>query len=311
MSTDKIRYEKYGQTPAERVLLSILRRWEPHLKFEADGHQWLVKSASELRDDGLEFSDRTIRRVVSELKKRGIIAVRLAAHPAKKGVPSLVYWIRFCRPNGTVNPATMAPLTVPPCPGQPGHHGTVQDQCNTKNNTCNTFQSGTGEEPPVSEDQENDMKVAQDMDPALFSSTLSNGGLQLPKKPKPKKLQAKILYDDARAAYTAKFEKLTKEFLIKQTGMMKPLIALLNAEGWGYEEWAAGLDHAFGNWVGFVQYAGDSIPEHLKGSTPKLEFLSTYAPLLISYWNLNAGTVVVGLKEGSSDGVTKDEFSFT
>lgn len=82
-----------ANTHGERMVLRQIDFWYPRAKTKRDGHTWLIQSAEEFREHGVDLKKDTIWRIVRELHRREIIVKERHYHPYTK-VIGPVLWIR-------------------------------------------------------------------------------------------------------------------------------------------------------------------------------------------------------------------------
>lgn len=91
VSTAKV--SELVENRAERAVLRQIVFWYPKAKHKRNGDTWLVKSAEEFREEGVDFAPATIRRAVRALVKRGVITTTRHFHPFR-AVYGPVYFIK-------------------------------------------------------------------------------------------------------------------------------------------------------------------------------------------------------------------------
>ena len=97
MSFESSQFRKWYSIVPSRCaawLMAHLHYWHDKKTTERDGHLWVIRTYSELRDDHhCPYSERSIKRAVSSLKAGGYIDVILAPHPYRGALRSR--WLRF------------------------------------------------------------------------------------------------------------------------------------------------------------------------------------------------------------------------
>lgn len=82
-----------AKTKGESMVLRQIAFWYPKAKTERAGHTWLIQSAKEFREHGVDLEEDTIWRIVRALHKRGVIVKERHYHPYKPCIGP-VFWIR-------------------------------------------------------------------------------------------------------------------------------------------------------------------------------------------------------------------------
>lgn len=88
-----VKVSEVAYTRAERAVLRQIVFWFPKAKHVRSGRIWLVKSAKEFQEEGVDFAQATIRRAIRALVGRGVIETAKHFHPFR-AVHGPVYFIR-------------------------------------------------------------------------------------------------------------------------------------------------------------------------------------------------------------------------
>lgn len=105
---------KLTNNSAEAWLLRHLSYWGPKAKAKRGDHKYVVRTIREFIDDfDCALSERTLKRALASLLKKGIIDKFQSSHPFRKGMVRST-WLRIV--SLTVKGANVSPSKVPDCP---------------------------------------------------------------------------------------------------------------------------------------------------------------------------------------------------
>lgn len=91
---------------SEIQLLRLLSFWQGKARVHRDGRVWMIKTASELYNEGFIYSERTIKRTIKSLKEQDLIIVEHHPHPFVHGIlraswiclsDDTLKFIRYCK----------------------------------------------------------------------------------------------------------------------------------------------------------------------------------------------------------------------
>lgn len=85
-------YEITG-SKSEAELLRRVSFWDAKATIERDGKVWFIKTAKEFREEGVIYSEITIKRALKSLREKGFIEIIHTRHLFKSGPHSS--WIRL------------------------------------------------------------------------------------------------------------------------------------------------------------------------------------------------------------------------
>jgi len=304
-------YAQYGRTASEKAILHALARWSPHLKYEHAGQKWLVRTAAELREDGVFLSDRQIARTLKTLSDKGVLAVHKARHPARRDAPYKVYWLRFVRPSGAQNgagiPDTMSASNQTPCPVHTGHHVRyhIEENIGKDQGTTEDYPAASQPEEPSTEIKEEQVvkktgaEVLAEKQKAVaeFEAGMPMGMHQkivLPaKKALPHKVSPTILYELYAGALKEVQGQAVPVFKLAYMGPLKKVLQALANAKLGGQDWVEVCHYCLARWAEFLLWAGPSLPQYLKGGGfPQPKNLHEFAPHMIAYWNISKTTAL-------------------
>ncbi|MEQ1853671.1 MAG: hypothetical protein ABMA01_19015 [Chthoniobacteraceae bacterium] len=80
-----------ARTRCERAVLKRIAFWYPKAKTYRDGYMWLVKSAQEMREEGVEYALDTIWRAIRELVRREVLVTETHWHPYRVCVGRVLF----------------------------------------------------------------------------------------------------------------------------------------------------------------------------------------------------------------------------
>lgn len=91
-------YQDAYKITGSRSEAEILRRisfWQPKATIKHNGEYWIIKTAKEFIDEGVPYSEITIKRAMKALRKKELIEVFHSYHPFKTGPHCS--WIRLLK----------------------------------------------------------------------------------------------------------------------------------------------------------------------------------------------------------------------
>lgn len=310
MTLPKGWYHKCAMSRQEYHLLEVLGFWWPKAHPRYDGHKWLVWSMEEWsqrlgwQDGGP--SDKTVRRRLKALEKRGIITTRLGKHPYQfKTVPAL--WVRpdeegiraFLTGNVTANMTGNVTGTIV--------------QLNSE--TASQLEALDIAAPSEAQSKEAQMKTtgADFLLNKKKGATIA-GAMQVaasgPKTAKdfPLIKKPQEAHDCIVAACRAAGYPNPGALTMKRTGQLKVMISRMGMELASYAGIAQVLFFVIGKWPEYQGWTKTKFNATVPGTAPNHDALTMYAVEAVGFWSSYQASNTVQEKPSAGSSNLDDDF---